>query len=301
MRNPFASRLAPWPTGVLDPSTRALVVLAHPDDEMAGGGLAQRLPPTSRFVWITDGDGLAEGAGMRRAEYGAARRLESEAAMAAIGVGPERLRFLGNSEVEIYDAFARCAANPSARHEVFEQARVLARQVAAEVLAFRPDAVFTLAWQGAQPVHDLLHVLVRRALDRMPGARLFEMPLFDPWSLVPLRFAPWHPGPIHELRLTPEEAAAKRRMTRCWTSQDAVLRPLTAAITGAGRLAGLAGRRFDLATLLAVEHFAPVPRDRDYVRSPHRLELLDHPLDRYQGRRITHSGSIAPIVQALSN
>lgn len=300
MRGFPMSRVSPWPGPVMSPATRALVVLAHPDDEIACGGLAQRLPPTARFLWVTDGDGLAEGAGVRRPEYAAARRLESEAGMAAIGVGPDRLRFLGNSEVEIFEAFARCATKPSARHEVFAQARSLARQVAAETLAFRPDIVLTVGWQGAHPVHDLVHLLARRALDGLPDTLLFEMPLFDPWGVVPLRFPPWHEGPVHEVRLTPSEAAAKRRMTRCWPSQDVVLKPLEALVAVAGRLSALAGRPFDIDALLSVERFAPVPRDRDYVRSPHPLGAMDHPLERFQGVRITHAGSVAPIAVALS-
>ncbi len=321
------SRVCPWPGAVLAPTTRVLVVLAHPDDEIACGGLAQRLPPTARFLWVTDGDALAEGAGLRRPEYAAARHLESEAAMGAIGVSVDRLRFLGNSEVGIFEALARCAAKPNARHDVFEHARSLARQITAEVLAFRPEVVFTVAWQGAHPVHDLVHLLVRHALRppehggcgeglrmqslaaagvasgrsniRLPDTLLFEMPLFDPWGVLPLRFPPWHQGPVHEVRLTSDEAAAKRRMTRCWPSQDVVLKPLEAIVTVAGGIAALAGHPFDLDSLLAVERFAPVPRDRDYVKSPHGFEFLDHPLERWQGARISHSASIAPIAQAL--
>ena len=293
------SRVCPWPGAVLAPTTRVLVVLAHPDDEIACGGLAQRLPPTARFLWVTDGDALAEGAGLRRPEYAAARHLESEAAMGAIGVSVDRLRFLGNSEVGIFEALARCAAKPNARHDVFEHARSLARQITAEVLAFRPEVVFTVAWQGAHPVHDLVHLLVRSALAPLPETLLFEMPLFDPWGVLPLRFPPWHQGPVHEVRLTSDEAAAKRRMTRCWPSQDVVLKPLEAIVTVAGGIAALAGHPFDLDSLLAVERFAPVPRDRDYVKSPHGFEFLDHPLERWQGARISHSASIAPIAQAL--
>lgn len=295
------SRVSPWPGQVLSPTTRTLVVLAHPDDEIACGGLAQRLPLTARFLWVTDGDGLAEAAGMRRPEYASARRLESEAAMATLGITPDRLRFLGNSEVEIFETLARCAAKPNARHDVFEHARSLGRQITAEVLAFRPEVVFTVGWQGAHPIHDLVHLLVRASLERLPDTQLFEMPLFDPWGVVPLRFPPWHDGPVHEVRLTPDEAAAKRRITRCWPSQDVVLKPIETVVAVAGRIAGLAGHRFDLDSLLAIERFAPVPRDRNYVKSPHGMEFLDYPLDRWQGARISHSASIAPIAQALAS
>jgi LmbE family N-acetylglucosaminyl deacetylase len=292
--------MSQWPDIVLSPAARPLIVLAHPDDEIACGGLAQRLPASTRFMWVTDGDGLAEGAEMRRSEYASARRLESEAAMATLGVSPDRLRFLGNSEVAIFDALARCASRPDARHDVFEHARTMARQVAAEVLSMRPDVVFTVAWQGAHPVHDLVHLLVRRAIEDLPRTLLFEMPLFDPWAIIPLRFPRWHTGTVHEVRLTPAETDAKRRMAACWPSQDVVLEPLRTVIAVAGGLLGIAGRGFNLDTLLAVEHFAPVPRDRDYLRSPHGLGLLDNPLERYKGVRISHASSLAPIVQALS-
>lgn len=293
-------RIQPWPQKALDPQSRVLVVMAHPDDEMSCGGLAQRLPPSARFVWATDGDGLAEMAGVRRPEFAEARRLESEAAMAAVGVARDRLRFLGNSEVSIYEGFHHCQKQPGARHEVFQQVRTLARQMAAEVLALRPDVVVTMGWQGAHPVHDLVHLLVRRALDRLPDALMFEVPIFDPLSVVPLRFPRWYKGPVHEVRLTDAEREAKMRMMRCWPSQDMVLKQVERLVAFAGGAARLWGRGFTMDDLLAVEHFAPVPRDRDYVKSPHGMDLLDYTMDRLDGTRLSHAATLAPIAHALA-
>jgi LmbE family N-acetylglucosaminyl deacetylase len=295
------ARVIPWPDGLFDPAARVMVVMAHPDDEMSCGGLAQRLPPTALFAWATDGDGLAAMAGVRRPEFAEARRLESEAAMAAVGVPRERLRFLANSEVSIYESFDRCQKQPGSRHVVFDHVRTLARQMAAEVLSFRPDAVVTMGWQGANPVHDLVHVLVRRALDRLPGTRMFEVPIFDPLSLVPLRFPSWYKGAVHEVRLSDAERAAKARMMACWPSQDMVLKQVKTIVRVTGNVSRLWGRGYTMDDLLAVEHFAPVPRDRDYTKSPHGMDRLDYLMDSHiDGSRLSFEGTVAPIARALA-
>jgi len=277
-----------------------LVVMAHPDDEMSCGGLAQRLPRTAQFLWVTDGDGLAGALGVRPAELAMARRLETEAAMAAIGVGPDRIRFLGQSEVGLYQALRQCQAAPGQRHEVFGRMRAAGRLVAAEVMAFRPDVVVTMGWQGAQPVHDLVHLWVRRALDRLPEVLLFEVPILDLAWPVPLRFPPWHRDPVHEVRLTAAEWEAKRRMLACWLSQDAVLAPVRGLVAGLDCLARGVGGRVSMDRLLQVEHLGSVPRGRDYFRSPHRIEALDYLLDALDGTRISFSATLGPIAHALA-
>lgn len=290
----------PWPSRVMDPGARVLVVMAHPDDEMSCGGLAQRLPSTARFLWVTDGDGLAESLQVRPAELAAARRLETEAAMAAVGVSGDRLRFLGQGEIGLYQALRQCQQDPRKRHEVFGRMRDVGRLVAAEVMAFRPDVVVTMGWQGAQPIHDLVHLWVRRALDRLPEALLFEVPILDLAWPVPLRFPPWHRDPVHEVRLTAREWEAKARMMACWISQDSVLAPVRSIVRGLDCLVRVGGRRVSMEDLLQAEHFAAVPRDRDYTRSPHGTDLLDYLLDAVDGPRILFRQTLAPIAHALA-
>ncbi len=292
--------ISPWPGRMMDPAARVLVVMAHPDDEMSCGGLAQRLPGTARFLWVTDGDGLAESLGVRPAELAVARRLETEAAMEAVGVPADRLRFLGQGEIGLYQALRQCQQEPRKRHEVFGRMRAAGRLVAAEVMAFRPDVVVTMGWQGAQPIHDLVHLWVRRALDRMSDVLLFEVPILDLAWPVPLRFPPWHRDPEHEVRLTATEWEAKARMMACWISQDAVLAPVRTIVRGLDCLARVAGRRVSMDALLQAERFGAVPRDRDYTRSPHGTDLLDYLLDAADGTRILFSQTLGPIAHALA-
>jgi len=292
--------VSPWPGRVMDPGARVLVVMAHPDDEMSLGGLAQRLPPTARFLWVTDGDGVAEALGVRPAELAAARRLETEVAMAAVGVAGDRLRFLGQGEIGLYQALRQCQAEPGKRHEVFGRMRAVGRLVAAEVMAFRPDVVFTMGWQGAQPIHDLVHLWVRRALDRLPETLLFEVPILDLAWPIPLRFPPWYGDPLHEVRLTAAEWEAKARMTACWLSQDQVLAPVRTIVGGLDCLARLAGRRVSMEALLQTEQFGAVPRNRDYTRSPHASGVLDYLLDAVDGTRLAFGGTLGPIAHALA-
>lgn len=292
--------VTPPPETLFAPTTRVMFVFAHQDDEAAYGGLIQRAPPGSHFLWVTNGDRLAGRSGMERREYAAARRLETEAAMRALGVDANRLRFLGHSEVEIDRALVRIAREPGKRHETLSLFRSILSQVTAEVRAFRPDVVFTLAWQGGHPEHDLAHLFARLSLRDRPEVRLFEMPEHELAWTVLLRFPPWKKGVVHEIRLTPAEAARKRVALGLYPTQERVRRRIEGLLRVRGWVEAAASLGREPLGVLERETFAPVPPERDYTRCPHGVDALEYVGDDCEGTRISFRQMIVPIVQALS-
>lgn len=288
------------PEVLFAPTTRVMFLFAHQDDEAAYGGLIQRAPPGSHFLWVTNGDGLADLAGMERREYATARRLETEAAMRMLGVDTHRLRFLGHSEVEIYRALVRIAKEPGKRHETLSWFRAILAQVTAEVRAFRPDVVFTLAWQGGHPEHDLTHLFARLALRDRPDARLYELPEYELAWTVLLRFPPWKTGEVHEIRLTPAESARKRAALNLYPTQERLLRQFERLLRVRAWVETVASLGREPLGVLECETFAPVPAERDYTRCPHRADALEYIGDDCEGTRISFRRMIVPIVQALS-
>lgn len=289
-------KFVPVPSEFFAPTSRVMFVFAHQDDEVACAGLIQRAPLASRFLWVTNGDGLAEQAGMAKSDYAAARRIETEAAMRALGVETNRLRFLGHSEVEIYHALVKVAREPLRRHEAFTFFRGIAAQIAAEIRAFRPDMVFTLAWQGGHPEHDLIHFMVWLALREMHGVKFFEVPEYElAWTLL-LRFPPWKKGEGFEVRLTKEELAKKLLALGMYPTQEKLLRALAWVL----RFRGLVERTgWDIEAVLSREFFAPVPQDLDYTKPPHGVDFLEYIGEECEGTRISFRQTVLPVVQAL--
>ena len=288
----------PPPEDIFTPSTRVLWILAHQDDELPYAGLVQRMPASARFLWITNGDGLAREAGVERNAYSAARIQETQVAMHVAGVSPDRLRCLGNSEHEIYRHLALLGTDRGT-HEAMDLMRSIANQVRAEVLGFRPDVVFTLAFQGGNPEHDLAHLTARAALRELPGARLFELPEYELANTVPLRFPPWRRGEGHEIRLRPEELAVKAAMSGCYPTQARIIRQFKRLMAVAGVVNPLRGRALGWDGFAGFEQFAPVPTDRDYTRAPHGFDALEYVGDDFEGEPIRFSTMIAPLARAI--
>ena len=142
-------------------------------------------------------------------------------------------------------------------------------------------------------------MMTRSALKNHPNARLYELPEYELANTVLLRFPPWRKGTVHAIQLTPTELAAKRRMMGSYPSQGDGIRMIRLAITAAGVLSALRGRPFSFDDFGAVEHFGAVPRDRDYTKSPHGLDLLDYVGDDCDGQSISYTRMIAPLAQVI--
>ena len=221
-----------------------------------------------------------------------------KAAREAVKAG--KVRFLGFSEIEIYDHLVDVTERPGEFARIAAFFRRVADAVAAEVERVRPDVVWTCAFQQGHPEHDLAHVcaaLATRAL--RPDATFCQLPQYELTILVPLRFAPWFRGEVQEIRLTPEELAAKYRMRDAYPSQVELFARFKRVIDGLGRVGAVAGRGFSFEEFASRETFAVVPPEHDYLRSTHPVEALNYMRDSHRGVKVRFDRHVRPIVTAL--
>jgi len=186
----------------------ALLVLApHPDDETLGcGGLMAQAAAAGQSVHVlvlTDGTGSHPNS----AAYPAPRlrRLregESREAARVLGVGPDRVAFLGLRDTRAPKA------GPAAERA--------AAAIAAHVARCGARMVFS-AWRyDPHGDHLACSILARRAA-ALAGVPLFEYPVWG-WTLPGRRLLP--ADPISGFRLDiSAQVAAKRRAIACHRSQ----------------------------------------------------------------------------------
>ncbi len=299
---PSLRKIAPTPPGLFEAGRKHLIVLAHHDDELPYAGLLLRMGPDVRMVWITNSDGLAHEDGMAPLDYAQLRYMESVNAMAELEVPESRLVCLGHSEYTLYDLLARMSRGEYG-DTMPERFGAIAREVEAEARDFQPDVIWTLAWQGGQPEHDLAHLTAVRAArllgeERGAAVPIYELPAYE-LILVALRFKPWRRAPVHELHLSSDAAARKARMLACYPTQKRILGQFEKLVRFYGKASALWGKRFSFEDFGAREEFAPVPADRDYSRSTHLSPRLDYPGDDYKGTRIRFDKTLPVIAAAL--
>lgn len=225
-----------------EPVPAALVVAAHPDDEVIGlGAQLPRLRARVVVAHLTDGSphdpGDARAAGfVTREAYARARRAELEAALAVAGIRPGRTRELG-----LVDQEASLHLATAARFVV----RLLADH--------RPDLVVVPAYEGGHPDHDAaafaVHAAVRLAESTAPSVVEFPLYRAGPRGKTVASFPPGGP-PTVEVRLDAARRRLKRRMLACFVSQQRVLAEFG----------------------LEVERFRPAPA-HDFARPPHEGPL----------------------------
>ena len=298
-------KVTPHPDDLFAPGRRHLVLLAHHDDELPYAGLIARMGPDVRVVWLTNSDGLAHEDEMAPEAYAKLRWAESVTALDHLGVPEERLKSLWHSEYELYDLFARMGAGETASEAGGVPQRFLdmADEIEAEARAFEPDVVWTLAWQGGHPEHDLIHLYATRFVRRWraehdPALPLYELPAYE-LIVVPLRFKPWRRAPHHEVWLTPEQEAAKHRMLDSYPTQARIIHEFKTIVGLYGKLSWLRLKPFTFDDFGRREVFAPVPDDRDYGRSTHLSPRLDYMFDDSEGRSIRKDRTLVPIARAL--
>ena len=229
-----------------------LYVFAHPDDELMVAGRIQRHRERFHGVWLTNGF-------PRRGRE--TRERESRKAMSFLGIGADRLFFVGFGEREL------------AEEEALKRAKRALQGILERV---RPQRVYAPCFEGGHFVHDLANLLARTAFD----GEVCEFPLYslgDRRKRANIRvcnrslsyfLAFWTRGisvgrladPDSILELTAEELANKRRMKALYRSQpqlrfcfDFVCR------------ARLAGR----------EMVRRVPMDRNYLEPPRAVLLYE--------------------------
>jgi LmbE family N-acetylglucosaminyl deacetylase len=194
---------------------RALIVVAHPDDETIGcGGQLARFSDIT-IVHVTDGapkNGIdAAKLGYSGPEdYAAARRRELEAAMHLAGIGSDRLVALGWSD---------------------QGAALHLPEVARELVARLADAecVITHAYEGGHPDHDAcafaVHAACTRLRRRGSAPAIIEMPFYragpEGWGVH--TFIPYPQTEEIVVDLDTDERARKRAMFACHLTQIEVL------------------------------------------------------------------------------
>ena len=256
---------APFPA----PGPRRLVVTGHPNHELAIFGFAQRARP--RFLFLTDGGG----------EH---RVAESRRGLSALGL-LACARFLPTSEPALYEALLDQAM------DVFA---TLVAEVRAEVIATGAEQVFCESVEFYNPLHDITLPIVWAAIRGLPGIEIWEFPLIAQLPEAGERYrvqrlAPDRERDAIEVRLTPEELAAKldarANMYGCLRSQ---LGPVMEALDDRH---------------LGVEYFARAlsayrePGAQDRVRYEWRGR---HLLETGQvSRVITHREHVRPLMTAL--
>lgn len=197
----------------------ALVLAPHPDDESLGcGGLLAACAAAgrgARVVVVSDGAASHPGStAWPPARLAARRREEARAAIAALGLDPDRdIAFLGLPDGAVPTGGPRFDAALDAALEVARAAE--------------PAAVFTAWRHDPHGDHAATSVLARALVRALPGgdARLFEYPV---WGLAhahpvpgfPLPPVPRLPAPPRGVRLdVARHLPAKRRAVAAHASQ----------------------------------------------------------------------------------
>ncbi|MCZ7584130.1 MAG: PIG-L family deacetylase [Deltaproteobacteria bacterium] len=174
---------------------RPLFLIAHQDDELGYAGLIQRLGPKTRFVWLTNGDGLYFESDLTPPEYAEVRKAEAVNAVGVLGISAAHTACLDFSEADIYRRLSQLHAGTTAMPEQMPFFTTIRDAVRKTIFEMRPDIVFTCAYQGGHPEHDLTHFFTRRALDdyaRETGIAVpfFHLPEYEYTILLAFRFHP---------------------------------------------------------------------------------------------------------------
>ena len=288
-----------------DRMERPLAVLAHQDDEVPFGGTLAHAGDRGRIVWVTNGDGLYFETDVAPRQYATIRKSEALKSAAALGITADRTECLDFSEVEIYRrlSYVTQAADAATLLRPFFQKMIDA--IRDRIFAYRPQVVFTPAYQGGNPEHDLTHYFTRLALDdyqKQTGETvpLIHVPMYEYIILVALRFNPFYRGLRWRYRLNENEMRAKRNMLEAYPSQVNLFRGFEKIANATGKLAVLTGGKAVTAEeFLGQEEFGPVPEDWDYLKNPHTFDRANYIGDHFAGIPVSFDKSIRPIVASF--
>lgn len=292
---------------ILARAGRPAFVFAHQDDETVLSGMIRRIvgdDERGTFVWWTNGDGLAPQAKMERTAYAEIRIAEATEALRRLGAGPQRKVDLESSEIENYRRFTEVARGGSAKQAALAYFDREADRMEATLTAADPDRVFVLAWQGGHPEHDLVHIMVSRAVRRLRKQTgrpipIIQVPAYEYTILCPLRFKPWFKGDTRSIQLAPDELAAKRYVFEAYPSQRDLLDKFQRVISVLGTAGKLVGRGLTVDQFLSKEELGVVHPEMDHRHSTHRHESLNYMRDDYLGTPIRFDAMIRPIATAI--
>ncbi|MCK6544965.1 PIG-L family deacetylase [Myxococcota bacterium] len=304
--------MSPVPAAVstewlLRPAGSPLFIFAHQDDETVLAGIIQRVlgdDARGTFVWWTNGDGLAPGSGFTPAEYAKIRIAESAEALRRLGGSERRKVDLESSEIENYRRMTHVALGGRVRDDALRYFLDEAERVERAIRAADPDRVFLLAWQGGHPEHDLVHLMTRRAIEKLRRETgrpipIVQCPAYEYVIACAMRFKPWFHGDVRHIMLTPGELERKRSVIDAYPSQRALIEKFRRVITVVGWAGVLRGGRVTDEQYLSKEELGVVDPALDYTRSTHRLDRMNYMLDDFEGTPIRFSTMIRPVAELL--
>lgn len=200
------------------PMPPALVVMAHPDDEVVSLGSRLLRLREATLVHVTDG-APRDGVDARKhgfagpEEYARARREELEQAVALAGIEPSQLLELGCPDQQ---ASLRMAE--------------IARKISELIEKIRPEWIVTLPYEGGHPDHDATAFGVHAGC-RVLEARGARSPAIveatgyhvGPMGIEVYRFLPAAGHEPVTVVLSEQERQLKRKMLECFASQQETL------------------------------------------------------------------------------
>lgn len=290
---------------VLAQAQRPLVVLAHQDDELGCTGVLQRTSDRVTVIFMTNGDGLAPAEGEDPRVYAELRRKEALGSLRAAGIAADSVRFLGHSEIEIYRHMALLTRQPTNRPSVVDFFKPIHESIAQAIAEVRPDVVFTVAFQGGHPEHDLAHFFTAHSLRTIAGTHsipippLYQFPEYELTILIPMRFRPWYRGEILWVELTEEELVRKRAMVDCYPSQKGLVRRFERVVSLLTFPRRLILREDTQRSFFGREQLSPVGPSLDYRTPPYRIDFFNYMFEDFEGVPITFKRCIRPIVAAF--
>lgn len=198
----------------------AVIVCAHPDDEVIGAGSRLKyLRAGLAIIYVTDGspknlaDANANGLATRE-EYAALRKTELADALALAGITLDHTIHLGFTDQEVSLAMVD-----------------LVRQLASILRPLQPSIVLTHPYEGGHPDHDATSFAVQMAcrfLGELSGyaPHLAEMTSYHNrgGNITTGEFLPKHDVAVQTVRLTSDEKLLKCEMLRSFKSQRETLR-----------------------------------------------------------------------------
>ncbi len=282
-------------------------VFAHQDDETVMAGLIRRIvqdDARGTFIWWTNGDGLAPGLGVDPRKYARIRIDEATEALARLGASKKRKIDLESSEIENYRRFTEVAKGGAVREQALQYFAVESVRIEKCLREADPDRVFVLAWQGGHPEHDLVHLMVTRAVRKLRketgrAIPIIQAPAYEYTIACALRFKPWYKGDVREIELDPEEFAKKREVFEAYQSQAELFRKFQKVLGVFGALSLVRGKKISEESYLSKEQFGVVEPALDFSRSTHRFEFFNYMGDDFEGTPIRFDRMIRPLAEAI--
>jgi LmbE family N-acetylglucosaminyl deacetylase len=259
---------------------KSVFVFAHQDDELYYSGLISRLK-NSKFIWITNGDGLAKRANIPARKYAKIRSQESKKVMNFLGVKNNQIKELGVSEVALSSVYKRIKNKDET---ALEEIKEIADKLYNEIKKSKAEVIWTLSFQAGHLGHDLAHLLsvyVKNRIEKEENRKIdiFAFPEYEfttiPPFFIPFRFRPFSHKEAYKIYLSDKEWQTKLKAIDMYPSQRGLFKWFKIGINVLGFLSAAIGKPFNYQKYGRTEVFERVKQE-DYSKSPHLLPWEDY-------------------------